>query len=65
MSEYYADYVPKNAGHFRDMLDQFRKAPTKEAMENIEMLWILDSGVDRQDILIALGRVEREKGWHL
>lgn len=63
MSEYYAGYQPKNEQHFRNMLDQFRKAPDKRAMESVEVLWILSPDVDRQDILVALGRVERERGF--
>ena len=60
---YYADYVPKNERHFLDMLDQFRKARNKDDLMNLEMLWIFSPDVDRQDILVALGRVERERGW--
>lgn len=61
MSEYYAGYQPKNEQHFRDMLDQFRKAPNSRAMKNVKVLWILSPDVDRQDILVAFGRVERER----
>lgn len=60
---YYADYQPKNERHFRDMLDQFRKADNQRALGDVEVLWILSPDVDRQDILVALGRVERERGW--
>ena len=60
---YYPEYEPKNAQHFRDMLDQFRKAPDLYAMESIEVLWVLSPDVDRQDILVAHGRVIRERGW--
>lgn len=63
MSVYYAGFMPKNERHFRDMLDQFRKAPDKDAMKAVEILWILSRDVDRQDILVALGRVERERGF--
>ena len=64
MTTYYADYEPKNPRHFRDMLDQFRKAPDQRALESVEILWVLSRNVDRQDILVALGRVERERGFH-
>lgn len=60
MTEYYPGYVAKNAYHFRDMLDQFRKAPTKEDRDAVAAMWVMDRGVDRQDILVALGRIERE-----
>lgn len=57
---YYPEYVPKNQRHFADMLDQFRRAGTKEAREFVATMWTLDRTVDRQDIVVALGRIERE-----
>lgn len=61
---YYADYEPRNASHFRDMLNQFRKAPTQRDMEMMLLLWIWSPSVAREDIVVAHGRVERERGWH-
>jgi hypothetical protein len=63
MSEYYPDYKPTNEQHFNNMVNQFRKAPDKELMNDLVILWMFDMTVDRQDIVVALGRVEKERGW--
>jgi len=62
---YYDNYVPKNKRHFDNMLIQFRKAENEKSLRDIEIMWIMDFAVDRQDILVALGRVERERGFHI
>ncbi len=67
MSQYYPDYVPANESHFRDMLDQFRKAKVRGGNDEIgkmSVLWMLDGSVARQDILVAIGRAEREESVH-
>ena len=62
---YYPNYSPKSERHFTEMLAQFRTAQTRGDLRTIGALWILSLDVDRQDIVVALGRVEREKGWHI
>ena len=64
-TNYYPDYVPGDATHFRDMLDQFGKAQNKRDLDGLAVLWTLSRDVSRQDIVVALCRIEREKGWHL
>lgn len=58
---YYPEYVPKNANHFEAMLKQFRGAPTEQLRNDLLLCWLFDSTVAREDILVAVGRVEREK----
>lgn len=55
---YYPEYQPKNPQHFQDMLHQFTSNP--EARGLFVALWTLDPAVDRQDIVVALGRAERD-----
>ena len=64
MGFYYQTYVPKNERHFNNMLRQFRLCQNKKELADIEILWVFDLSVNRQDIIVALGRVEREKGWN-
>ena len=62
-SAYYASHVPKSQWHFDAMLQNFRNCATKDEFEAMRLVYILDMDYDRQDLLVAAGRVERERGW--
>jgi hypothetical protein len=58
---YYPDYVPKDADRFERMLNIFRACQTDKEFEQMRMAFILDLSYHRQDIIVAMGRVERER----
>lgn len=60
---YYPEYEPKDAWRFAAMLKIFGEAETHKVLKDMTMLYILDMSYAREDILVALGRIEREKGW--
>lgn len=62
---YYPDYKPKNAEKFSQMEKMFSHADSADALKQVSMLFVLDMSFDREDIMVALGRVERAKGWKL
>lgn len=57
------DYEPEHAGRYGEMLFHFRGAPTKDALHDLMMVYLLTPAYSRQDIATALNKVEREKGW--
>lgn len=64
MGDYYPDYVPEGGeAAFNDMLSFLRTSETPEMFKDRTMLFILHEETPRQDIMVAIGRVEREKGW--
>ena len=63
VGEYYPDYRPKNVQHFQAMLTQFRGCRSQDEMDLFAFMWVCDPEVDRQDIVVAIGRVEREARW--
>lgn len=62
---YYPDYKPKDATKFSQMEKMFGAAETAESLKSLSLLFVFDASYDRQDILVAMGRVERERGWKL
>jgi len=62
---YYPDYKPKDAAKFSQMEKMFGAVDSADALRSVSMLFVLDMSYDREDILVALGRVERAKGWKL
>lgn len=60
---YYPEYEPKDQQRFGMMLKTFGSAESHKMLKDISMLYILDLSYAREDILVALGRVERERGW--
>lgn len=60
---YYPEYQPKDANRFALMEGVFAVAETEDELRRIELEFILDLSFARQDILVALGRAERAKGW--
>lgn len=63
MATYYEDYAPKDANKFAEMYNDFQRCKTKEMLAAHATIYTFDRSYDREDILVALGRVEREKGW--
>jgi len=60
---YYPNYVPKNEQRFGMMLKAFGNAESHQMLKDMSILYILDLSFPREDILVALGRVERARGW--
>jgi len=60
---YYPDYKPKNAEQFAELEKEFGVANTQEALKFRVLLYTMGSKYDREDIMVALGRAERAKGW--
>lgn len=61
---YAEHYTPKNTDHFELMMDVFNTCLNEDELKRIAMTFILDMDIDRQDIVVAMGRVEREKHWN-
>lgn len=62
-TSYYPDYVPKNASKFSELEKVFGECEKVEALKFRVMLYTLDRSYDREDIMVALKRVERARGW--
>jgi hypothetical protein len=60
---YYENYVPADQQRFTEMLEDFRRLTSREALKTHVFLYTMDMRYDRQDLMVAWGRVEREKGW--
>ena len=66
MAEYMPDYKPKGEGDkFEDMLKFLRGSDTIDTLKERTMVFLLSSAEEypRQDIHVAIRKVEREKGW--
>jgi hypothetical protein len=64
--DYYAEMSPqaKNREQFDRMVTFFRRADTEDDLKKCVMMFVMDMSYQRSDIMLALGIVEREKGWH-
>jgi hypothetical protein len=62
---YYSSYIPKDTAQFESMMKIFRAAETVDQLRDACGRCVFDVSIDRQDILVALGRVERERGWQV
>lgn len=60
---YYPDYTPHDANKFSQVLKMFSAADDVDSLRQAALLFILDPSFHREDITVAIGRVEREKGW--
>lgn len=60
---YYPEYPPQDADRFAQMLLVFATCQTPEELSQMQMAFILDRSYARQDIVVAEGRIMREKGW--
>jgi hypothetical protein len=60
---YYDGYAPADQKRFEQMTKLFACATTLEQLHEVSLLFVFDMAFDRQDILVALGRAERAKGW--
>lgn len=67
MSEnsYYPDHKPHDLAKFEEMLTEMRKARSVDVLRTYVMLYTFDMSYHREDLLVAAGRVERERGWRL
>jgi len=63
MTDYYPNHVPADAEKFEYMLAVFRNCESLVEMEAAATAFIFDVSYARQDIVVAMGRVERERGW--
>jgi hypothetical protein len=64
-SKYFNRYSPqaKDYGRYAQMIIIFRNAESKEELNNLSILYIMDMSFERADICLALKTVEFEKGW--
>jgi hypothetical protein len=62
---YYSSYIPKDTAQFESMIKIFRAAETVDQLRDACGRCVFDMSIDRQDILVALGRVERERNWQV
>lgn len=60
---YHPNYQPKCAEKFAAMLHVLGEARDHAELKNLAVMYVFDMSYDREDIVVALGRVEREKGW--
>lgn len=60
---YYPNYTPIDAEKFSQMVKIFESAPTKESLASLSLIFMIDLSYDRQDLLVAMGRVEQARGW--
>lgn len=63
MAEYAPGYIPRDQDGFDRMLTVFRGCENQDELRSWVVTYTLDMSYFRQDIIVALGRVEREKGW--
>ena len=64
-STYYPEYKPKNADKFAAMEKLLGTAKDVQALRQLVLLYTFDASYAREDILVALGRVEKARGWKL
>jgi len=62
-STYYPEYKPRNPDKFAAMEKLLGSANDVEALGRLVLLYVFDMSYDREDILVALTRVERARGW--
>jgi hypothetical protein len=60
---YYPDYKPKDAEKFSQMEKMLSCAENVTALKQLSLMFIFDKSFDREDIMVAIGRVERANGW--
>lgn len=65
--DYYAEMSPQaeDREKFDRMVTFFRTAGSQIALKQMTMMYTLDHSYSRSDIMLAMGTVEREKGWHV
>jgi len=62
-TSYYPEYKPKDADKFSAMIKLMGAAQDEAGLRQVVLLYTFDPSYDREDILVALGRIERERGW--
>lgn len=63
MAEYYPNYEPENRDKFEQALNAFKHAETPDELKTLTVAFVFDLSYPRQDIYVAIRKVEREKGW--
>lgn len=63
MAEYAPDYVPEDLDKFEKVLTVFKGVENADELRMLTVAFTLDLSYPRQDIYVALRKVEREKGW--
>lgn len=63
MAEYAPNYEPENVDKFEQVLRAFKGAETQDELRVLTVAFTLDMSYPRQDIYVALRKVERERGW--
>lgn len=62
---YYPEYKPKDAGKFAAMEKLLGSATNLETFRQLVLLYTFDLSYDREDLLVVLTRIERERGWEI
>jgi hypothetical protein len=62
MVAYYSNYIPKDQEKFDRMVKFFEQTKDKKDLNTVTLMFIMDMSYDRQDLLVAMGRRERELG---
>lgn len=63
VAEYYPNYEPEDRDKFEKVLSAFKGAETPVELEALTVAFVFDMSFPRQDIYVALRKVERERGW--
>jgi hypothetical protein len=63
VNAYYPGYKPMNPDKFALMDKLLSRATSPEELKSAVLLFLLDATFSREDLLVVLGRIEREKGW--
>ena len=63
MAEYCPDYVADDQDKFDQMLKMFGSAKDPDELRTVTVMFILDLEYSRKDIMVAVRRTERNKGW--
>lgn len=62
---YYPDYQPKDPDKFEAMLKFLGTATSEAALRQMALLYTFDASYPREDLMVALTRVERQRGWEV
>jgi hypothetical protein len=63
MTPYYPEYQPKDPDKFAAMLKLLGTAQSAEQLGQLTLLYTFDMTYPREDIMVALTRIEHERGW--
>lgn len=61
---YYPEYIPVDQRRFNEMYKHLSRAENHHQMEEWALLvFMCDLNYAPEDLLVAMGRVERDRGW--